>query len=227
MITNDIKDSYMQGELMLRIRKLTESSNLGIFSFSPAFIYFEQYVAVLPNTLQTVGISVVAVLIVTSIFLSNALVILLVTLSMAFIMLGIFGFMHLWGLSLSSITMIHLIMSVGFSVDYTAHICHAFLTVDGENRNERVNEAIILSGGPIFNGAMSSLIGIIMLAFSESYVFTSFFKVMVLVILFGLGQAIFFLPVILSLIGPNKTPMQEKKTIFTKEMHAHVNTGFI
>ncbi|CAC5426738.1 unnamed protein product [Mytilus coruscus] len=176
IITNDIKDSYMQGELMLKIRQITEKSDFRIISFSPAFIYFEQYVAVLPNTLQTVGIGVAAVLIVTCIFLSHPLVILIVTMSVALIMLGIFGFMHLWGLSLSSITMIHIIMSVGFSVDYTTHICHAFLNVGGENRNERVNEALILSGGPIFNGAMSSLVGIIMLAFSESYVFNSFLK---------------------------------------------------
>lgn len=212
----NIKDSYQQGKFMLRIRDNLDKS-LKIFAFSPAFIYFEQYVAVLPNTLKTVGISIVSVLLVTIIFMSHPLVVLFVSLSMAFIMIGLFGFMYLWGLSLSSFTMVIIIMSVGFSVDYCTHICHAFLTVEGENRNVRVFEAIVRSGGPIFNGAMSTLVGIITLAFAESYVFTSFFKIMLLVILFGLGHAIFLLPVVLSLFGPHKKSEVEKKVVFNQE----------
>jgi hypothetical protein len=41
-----------------------------------------------------------------------------------------------------------------------------------------------------------------MLAFSTSYIFFSFFKVMFLVMVFGLVHSIFLLPVILAYIGP-------------------------
>jgi len=41
-----------------------------------------------------------------------------------------------------------------------------------------------------------------MLALSESYIFTSFFKIFILVVLFGLFYGTMFLPVLLSLIGP-------------------------
>ena len=59
-----------------------------------------------------------------------------------------------------------------------------------------------MAGGPIFNGSVSTIIGVLMLAFSTSYIFFSFFKVMFLVMVFGLIHSIFLLPVILAYIGP-------------------------
>lgn len=226
VFSKNVKDTYLQGKLMQRMRETISEAFPGAFTFSPIYQYFEQYVAVLPNTLQTVGASVAAVFLITCVFMSNPFVIIYVTISMAMIMLGLLGFMHIWGLSLSSITMIHVIMSVGFSVDYSTHICHAFLISDGETRNIRVNEAIIRSGGPIMNGALSSLLGILILSGSESYVFNSFFKVMFLVIIFGLGQAIFFLPVVLSIVGPKKKPNIQKQVIFTLEEKGRDNFAF-
>ena len=149
------------------------------------------------------GIGVAAVFLVTAFFMPHPILLLFVVITMAMIMVGIVGFMHFCNLTLSSVTMIHLIMSVGFSVDFTAHICHAFMVTKGTDRNERVAEAVTSSGGPIFNGAISSILGILMLAFAKSYMFRSFFKVMLLVVLFGASHALLFLPVILSLVGPH------------------------
>ncbi|KAJ8321689.1 hypothetical protein KUTeg_000160 [Tegillarca granosa] len=212
VMTTDIKNSLSQGKMMLRMRDIAEHSNLEVFAYSPAFIYFEQYIAVLPNTLQTVGIAIAAVFIVTSIFMPNVLLIIFVTLSMTMIMVGVFGFMYFWDLSLSSITMIHVIMSVGFSVDFSTHICHAFMTAEGTDRNSRVYVAMIRSGGPIFNSGMSSILGILLLYLSRSYVFRSFFKVMLLVVIFGQAHAVLLLPVILSWIGPNKPFTKTEKS---------------
>ncbi|XP_060064748.1 patched domain-containing protein 3-like [Ylistrum balloti] len=202
IFTNNLVDSNQQGDFMKRMRSLTEDSSLNVIVYSPSFIFYEQYVAILPSTLQTVGIAVAVIFVITALFMPSPLLILYVTVSMVMIMTGIFGFMYFWDLTLSSITMIHVIMSVGFSVDFSAHICHAFMTVEGNSRDEKVKNAILRSGGPIWNGAVSSILGIIMLVFSKSYIFRSFFKVMLLVILFGVGHALLFLPVLLSLIGP-------------------------
>lgn len=226
VFSSNLKDSYSQGKLMLRLREIADKTFQGTFIYSPAFIFFEQYVAVLPNTLLTVGASIVGVFLVTCVFMSNPLVIMYVTISLAVLLSGLLGFLYIWELSLSAITMLHIIMSVGFSVDYSAHICHAYLVSEGETRNIRVNEAIVKSGGPIFNGALSSLIGIFTLAHSESYVFTSFFKIILLVICFGLGQALLFLPVLLSLVGPHRKPDIEKTVIFSPNDSGLDNNGF-
>ena len=204
VFTNVIEKSQDQGTMMTNIRDIASKSPLSFIAYTPAFIFYEQYIAILPQTLQTLGIGVAAVFLITTLFMPHPILLMFVVVTMAMIMIGIVGFMHFWNLTLSSVTMIHLIMSVGFSVDFTAHICHAFMVAKGSDRNERVAEAVKFSGGPIFNGAVSSVLGILMLAFAKSYIFRSFFKVMLLVVVFGASHALLFLPVVLSLIGPQK-----------------------
>ncbi|XP_033753031.1 patched domain-containing protein 3-like [Pecten maximus] len=206
--TSDLEDSTEQGEFMQRMREIATDSDLAVTTFSPAFIFYEQYVVIVGSTLQTVGTAVLVIFVITALFMPSPLLILFVTVTMLMIMTGIFGFMYFWNLTLSSITMIHIIMSLGFSVDFSAHICHAYMTVEGETRNRKVKNAMLRAGGPIFNGSISSLLGILMLVFSKSYIFQSFFKVMLLVILIGMSHSLFFLPVVLSLFGP----FQAKKT---------------
>uniref|UniRef100_A0A914ZUT7 SSD domain-containing protein n=1 Tax=Parascaris univalens TaxID=6257 RepID=A0A914ZUT7_PARUN len=41
---------------------------------------------------------------------------------------GTVGYLHLWDVRLDAISLISMLMSVGFSVDYSAHICYHFFT---------------------------------------------------------------------------------------------------
>ena len=211
VMSESIKDTQEQGKLMLRVRELASESSLSVFAFSSAFIFYEQYVVILSQTLQTVGIAVAMVFFVTTIFMPHPLLLLYVTMTVAMITTGVFGFLYFLDLTLSAITMIHIIMSIGFSVDFAAHICHGYMISDGENRNERMKSGIIRSGAPVFHGAISSLLGVVILAFAKSYIFYSFFQVMSLVITFGILHALFLLPVILSAIGPAISKSESSK----------------
>ncbi|KAH3806515.1 hypothetical protein DPMN_134838 [Dreissena polymorpha] len=118
------------------------------------------------------------------------------------IMAGVFGFLLYLNVALSSITMIELIMSIGFSIDFTAHICHGFMTSRCETRDAKVRDAIDKTGAPIFHGAVSSVLGIIVLAAAKSYIFRTFAVVMGFVLFFGITHTLLLLPVVLSWIGP-------------------------
>ena len=195
-------DQYSNAGLMERMRELADGSSLPVFAYHSSFVAYEQFLAVLPATLLLVGCAVAVMMVVTFVFLPHLLMVLLVVVTIVMILVGIFGFMHFWGLTLSSITMMHLVMSVGFSVDFSAHVCSAYLLSNALTRQERARDAIRHAGGPILNGATSTLLGILLLLASTSFIFQSFFKVMFLVILFGLLHAVFFLPAVLSLLGP-------------------------
>ncbi|XP_062585478.1 patched domain-containing protein 3-like isoform X2 [Saccostrea cucullata] len=198
----NMKTSTEQGDFMKRMREISDKANLPCIIYTPAFVFFEQYVQILASTLQTVGIAVAVMLVVTFIFMPDIRVVIIVCITLISILAGIFGFMYYWDLTLSSITMIHLVMSVGFSVDFSVHICHAFISVEGESRKIILENAMDRSGGPIVNAAISTLLGIFMLAFSRSYIFNSFGILMFLVIGFGLIHAAFFLPLFLYAISP-------------------------
>ena len=117
-------------------------------------------------------------------------------------MIGMLGLMNAWNLSLSSITMIELIMSIGFCIDFSAHIVHAFLASVGKgDRNRRALKACTRVGLPIFNSACSTILGIILLGFCKSYIFKSFFKSILILMCLGLLNSLIFLPVLLSCIG--------------------------
>jgi predicted RND superfamily exporter protein len=100
--------------------------------------------------------------------------------------------------------MIELIMSIGFCIDFSAHLVHAFLASAGRgDRTKRAYAACEKVGMPIFNSAMSSIFGVLILSFSNSYLFKSFFKTVFLIMSLGLLNSLLFLPVFLSLIGPH------------------------
>jgi len=201
ILTSSITSSGDQADMMVRIRDIVKSSPLNVFAYAPEFLFLEQYAQIVPQTLQILSISVCLVILVTAIFMPLPLVILLVTIAVVTILLGVVGFLHFWGVTLNSMTMIQIIMCVGFCIDFSTHICHAFIQADGP-RNERVTQALDKAGGPIFNGAISTIIGVLVLAFSTSYVFFSFFQVIFLLVIFGLVHSFFLLPVILAYIGP-------------------------
>ncbi|CAG5115926.1 unnamed protein product, partial [Candidula unifasciata] len=200
--TRKVTDSTIQAHVMSYMREVADASPAKVFAFHPAFVYFEQYVEVWPSTLQTIGVTLAVMLIATSIFLPHPLMVMLVMIQVVMIVVGVFGFMGIWDLTLSSVTMIHLIMSVGFSVDFCAHVCTAYMVSEQTSRHGRAKDAIVHASSPIFSGGISSLLGIILLLFTESYIFQSFFKITLLVIGFGMVHAVLLVPVVLSFIGP-------------------------
>lgn len=100
-------------------------------------------------------------------------------------------------------------LAVGLSVDYAAHVAHAFLNADeaagasrSVDRSSRALKAMRHIGAAVLFGAGSTLLALSLLSFSQAYVFRAFFKIFLLVIVFGLWHGLLFLPVVLSTIGP-------------------------
>ena len=145
--------STFQRDAMLTLRKdISSKSALPVFPITKVFIFFEQYAIIVSATIQNLAIAAVAILLLTSPFLMDFAVILLVSLGFVALIFELFGLMYIWGVSLNSISMINLVMAIGFSVDYSAHIAHAFLMSEKRTANERVIEALSTLGTSVFMG---------------------------------------------------------------------------
>ena len=153
-------------------------------------------------TIQSVSVASVIMMLVSLVFIPNPLCSVWVGFSIISIEVGVIGFMSLWNVNLDSISMIQLIMCIGFSVDFSAHISYAYLAAKANSPDERVRESLYGLGLPILQGALSTILGILTLYFAPSYIFRTFFKTVFLVVLFGAFHGLFLLPVLLSYFGP-------------------------
>lgn len=144
------------------------------------------------------------------IFIPNVLCSLWVAFSIISIEIGVVGYMALWDINLDSVSMINLIMCIGFSVDFTAHICYAYMASKAKTPKEKMSECLYSLGLPICQGSFSTILGVIALLLADSYLFSVFFKMVFMVIFFGAMHGLFLLPVLLSLFGPGSCTRQEK-----------------
>ena len=74
-----------------------------------------QFIMVVPSLVQLVAVAAVAMLVVCLVFIPNPLCSLWVTFSIISIEAGVLGFMTLWNVKLDIISMILLVMCIGFS----------------------------------------------------------------------------------------------------------------
>ncbi|CAF4950430.1 unnamed protein product, partial [Rotaria sp. Silwood1] len=170
--------------------------------YSNLFKYYEQMYEVIPNIIQTFIIAIEAMYIATLIIIPDLKSVIIIISTMCMILISLVATLHVWGIQVSSVMMIELIMSVGFCSDFCVHIVHAFLTSIG-TRKERAQQALINMGMPILCASLSSIIGVLFLGLAHSYLFRTFFKTIISIMTLGTIHALIFLPVILSLIGSN------------------------
>ena len=83
-------------------------------------------------------------MLVSLVLIPNPICSLWVAFSILSIEVGVVGFMTLWNVNLDSISMINLIMCIGFSVDFSAHISYHFMS----RQNMPVNRKIIQKNIP-------------------------------------------------------------------------------
>jgi len=155
---------------------------------------------VIPNIIQTFLIAIGAIYLATFLFIPDLKSVIIITFTMFMILVSLVAALHAWGMQASSIMMVELVMSIGFCSDFCVHIVHAFLTATG-TRKERAQQALINMGMPIFCACLSSIIGVVFLSFAQSYLFRTFFRTIISIMILGGIHALCFLPVILSLIG--------------------------
>ncbi|EDV59834.1 patched domain-containing protein 3 [Drosophila erecta] len=198
----NITDTNHEKEMVRDLRQICKDSPLNASIFHPYFVFFDQFELVRPVSLQAMVIGAIIMMIISFVFIPNILCSLWVAFSVISIELGVAGYMALWDVNLDSISMINLIMCIGFSVDFTAHICYTYMSSKKRSPKARVREALHSLGLPIVQGSSSTILGIVALLLAQSYIFLVFFKMVFLVIFFGAMHGLFLLPVLLSLFGP-------------------------
>jgi predicted RND superfamily exporter protein len=173
-----------------------------IFAYNEDFLNVEQYKSIDKEAIRNVSLTLLVCFIVIALLIVDPLTVSCVFINLLLIVINILGYMQAWGLNIDSVTVIMLVIALGLAVDYSAHIGRNFLEKHGLP-NDRMRLTLRDMGVAVFHGAMSTMVAVLVLGSSDSYVFTTFFKQLFLCISLGLAHGLILLPVCLSLCNPN------------------------
>ncbi|XP_047398896.1 protein patched homolog 2 isoform X2 [Sciurus carolinensis] len=191
----------------------TEAGQAGVHAYpsgSP-FLFWEQYLGLRRCFLLAVGILLVCTFLVCALLLLNPWMAGLIVLVLAMMTVELFGIMGFLGIKLSAIPVVILVASVGIGVEFTVHVALGFLTTQG-SRNLRAAHALEHTFAPVTDGAVSTLLGLLMLAGSNfDFIIRYFFVVLTVLTLLGLLHGLVLLPVLLSILGPPPEVVQMYK----------------
>ena len=149
---NDGSSTFQKNAMLTLRDDIAKKSKLDAFPINRPFMFFEQYAITSRETIRNLIIAAIAVVIVTSPFLVDCTVTFIVVLNFAALICELFGLMVIWNVSLNSVSMINLVMAIGFAVDYSAHIAHAYVTSNEVTADERVVDALSTLGASVFMG---------------------------------------------------------------------------
>ena len=121
----------LEQEMVAELRELcsmVSTDDLSVTVFHPYFVYIDQYLAILPQTIQTILVTALVMVVIALILIPSVVCSFWVSFSIVSIEVGVVGFMTLWDINLDGVALINLIMCIGFSVDFSAHICYHYIT---------------------------------------------------------------------------------------------------
>ena len=127
------------------------------------------------------------------------------------------GLIYFWGLTLNPMVMLNIVISIGTSVDFSAHIAYSYLTAEvPPSKRHKYNTAMKIRtykskmalrnmGSSVFHGGFSTFVAISVLAPAKTYIFVVFYRMWFGIILVGMANGFMLLPVTLSFIGPTRS----------------------
>ncbi|KAF6216434.1 hypothetical protein GE061_000776 [Apolygus lucorum] len=200
-----LSDTETIAKMIAQVRDVCqhfESKRLPNFPTGIPFLFWEQYM----HLRSTLGIAILvalgSVFVVVSILLLNVKTAALIVGMLAVVVLQLIGLMGVFSIKLSAIPAVLLVISIGISVHFMIHLSLSFVTSIGD-KERRTKMAVEHMFTPIVNGAFTMMLSITMLAFSEfDFIVRYFFYILITLIGVGLLNGLIFLPVVLSIIGP-------------------------
>ena len=183
-------------------KKFDGGSDSEIFPMAGAYADYILMEIITGELVRNILLALLCVFLATLFLIADLFCSLIVVLSVTLALIDVGGFMFFWGLSIETVAASLGTLALGLTVDYSAHVAHAFMVEKG-TREERIHQALIDMGPAVLNGGFSTFLAFAMLMSSQSFVFLIFFKIFFLVVIFGLYHGLVFLPCLLSFIGPS------------------------
>lgn len=189
-------------------RELLDDSNgdgNDAYIYGLVTLYWEQYIGI-ELRLITLCAVCIAGIVATNMLLEQSLTIaLLMALLLTSFAVQVAAGIALLSLRLNAFSLVNVVVSIGFAVEYTVHLTHAFMRATG-SRQERTQHALIQVGAATLAGAFTTFLAILPLTFSAVPLFTDYyFATFAMASLIGLFNGMVVWPIFLAIFGPESS----------------------
>uniref|UniRef100_A0A8R1XT12 SSD domain-containing protein n=2 Tax=Onchocerca TaxID=6281 RepID=A0A8R1XT12_ONCVO len=219
-------------ELMQKWRHIANAyKDLNASVWESNSFFVDQMLSLKTLAWQTCIWTLVCMTIVCGLFIQNPFSVIIASLTIASISFGVIGFLSWWHLDLDPATLCAILMCIGMSVDFTAHVSYHYQlgekkTIKGtrimksrlENNKARLEYTLKSVAWPTLQGGISTVACIVPLAFLENYIPLVFVKTISLVVIWGLFHGLVLLPTFLSLIPHSLLEFNCYRAIFGKNL---------
>ncbi|KAH7706826.1 CRE-PTR-13 protein [Aphelenchoides avenae] len=210
LVTHGTRDWHDRAEYLETVRHLIDSYpqfNITVFDYDATI--FDLINSVKPEMVKGVILALTCMTCVCFCIIPNAVdtgIAITSVLSTSYTLLGILGF---WGQELDPVTLVNVLMAIGFSVDFSSHICYHYhelgkKAADGSIVEDtwiltRLSTVLSSMGRPMIEATISTVICALPLFFVPVYMVVSFAKTIVCVCALGIFHGLMVVPVLLSL----------------------------
>ncbi|VDM96741.1 unnamed protein product [Thelazia callipaeda] len=230
VVYENVKDWKQRIELMQHWRGIANSyKDLNVSVWQANSMFVDQMLSLKSVAVQTCIWTLICMTAVCALFIQNPFSVIIASVTILSISFGVIGFLSWWNLDLDPATLCAILMCIGMSVDFTAHVSYQYQVgekkIIAENRvrklrlnsnTSRLEYTLKSVSWPILEGAVSTIACILPLSLLKNYIPLVFVKTILLVVMWGLIHGLVLLPTCLSQIPNSLLTISCYRTILRK-----------
>jgi predicted RND superfamily exporter protein len=190
-----------------------DASGKKVFPFNQQFLFWVETGVIDAELARNLVISFAIICTIIALLIPHPRIAIFVALNIVAAVVEVIGFAHFWGVTMNGVSTIYFLICAGLAVDYSAHIGHVFKDSTGGRRSvffggkfvhgnaDRAIQTLVRIGPSVFHTIFSTILAVLVLSFSKSFVFVVFFKVLFLICVIAGAHGLWFLPIVLSIVG--------------------------